>query len=61
MSIYKIRRGLYKSASVLGDAEAVEKSVKTRTPKPVARRVVRKAVYREQGKFMRRLLRALGL
>jgi hypothetical protein len=61
MKIYKARRFLYRAASVLGDAEAVQKSVKTRSPKPVVKRVVRKTVYRTEGKATRRVLKGLGL
>jgi hypothetical protein len=61
MNIFKLRRIAYRSASVLGDAEAVQKSVQTRSAKPVVKRVVRKSVYRAEGKATRKVLKGLGL
>lgn len=61
MTISHLRRLLYRSAATLGDVQAVQKSIKTRSPQPVAKRVVRKAVYRTENKYTRRALRSLGL
>lgn len=59
--IRQIRRSLYRAASVLGDVEAVDKSVSTRSPEPLFKRYARKTIYREQGKLTRKLLRKVGL
>lgn len=52
--IAALRRLLYRSGSVLGDVEAVERSVETGSPAPLARRVVRKYAWRTFGKAMRK-------
>jgi hypothetical protein len=46
--------GLYKAARMTRDARAVERSIETGSPAPIARRVVRIAAGRTFGKFMRR-------
>jgi hypothetical protein len=55
-AVSKARRGLYRWARILGDAEAAEKG-----PSAYARRRLRRSVYREEGKLTRRLFRKLGL
>lgn len=61
MNIYKIRRSLYRAAAVLGDVEAVQQSAKTRSVKPIAKRVVRREAYKAEGRATRRIMRSLGL
>lgn len=55
------RSSLYRIASFLGDVQAVQKSARQRSVKPIARRYVRKNVYRVQGKLTRKALKGLGL
>jgi hypothetical protein len=57
MTIRKFRRDLYKAGRDLGDIEAVVSG----NPGKVAKRVVRKRVYRVEGTVTRRWLRKLGL
>jgi hypothetical protein len=59
--ISKLRRRLYRAASVLGDVEAADKAVRTRSPAPLLKRYVRKGIYRTEGTVTRRLLRKVGL
>jgi hypothetical protein len=61
MTISQIRRLAWKTSSVLGDVQAVQQSARTRSVKPVARRVVRKAAYRAEGRATRKILRGFGL
>lgn len=51
-----LRRSLYRAARDLGDVEAAAKG-----PAPLARRVVRRQVYRHVNRGTRALLRGLGL
>lgn len=46
MLFSKIARASYRVGRVASDANAVERSVRTRSPKPVAKRLVRKAIGR---------------
>ncbi len=48
---------MYRTASLLGDVEAISSG----RPNVIAKRMVRKSVYRRQGATTRRLLRWLGL
>jgi len=48
--ISKVRRRLYRSASILGDVEAVSKG-----PSAMGRRVVRKSIWRVVGRLLRSL------
>lgn len=50
------RRSLYRIASILGDVEAAEKG-----PGAYAKRLVRRRVYRSNGRLLRYLLRTVGL
>ncbi len=52
MSISKIRSGLYKAASLLGDVQAVRKG-----PKAIGQRMIRKAAYRGFGSLLRKLFK----
>lgn len=52
----KARSTLYRLARGLGDVEAAAKG-----PKPLAKRLVRKAVYRNTNRSTRRILRIFGL
>jgi hypothetical protein len=61
MNLFKIRRSLYRTASILGDAQAVNKSIRTRSVKPAAKRVVRKEVYKAEGRATRAIFRQIGL
>lgn len=47
---------LYRAARASADVRAAEKG-----PRAVGKRVVRKTVYREEGRVTRRLFRGLGL
>lgn len=49
MTLSKIRRSLYRSASLLGDAQAA------RSPSTAIRRVARKTAWRSFGRLMRRV------
>jgi hypothetical protein len=57
MTIRKPRRSLYRDARILGDVEAVASG----KPSKVAKRVVRRRVYRAEGTITRRWLRRMGL
>jgi hypothetical protein len=61
MTIGRLRHYLYRGGSILGDVEAVQKSERQRSARPVVHRVVRKVVYREEGQVTRRVFRAFGL
>jgi len=52
--IGKARRGLYGWGRILGDVRAVERSAKSGSAAPIARRIVRKSAWRTVGKLMRR-------
>lgn len=52
----RTRSSFYRWARILGDVEAAEKG-----PAPLAKRLVRKRIYRTQGTVTRRILRVLGL
>lgn len=52
----KIRREGYRALSILGDVEAAE-----RGPAPLAKRLIRKRVYRHVGRGTRSVLRSFGL
>jgi hypothetical protein len=54
MTLSGLRRGLYRGARVLGDVEAVRRSVRTGSVKPLGRRLVRKALWRGFGRAMRK-------
>jgi hypothetical protein len=54
MTLSGLRRGLYRGGRVLGDVEAVRRSVRTGSVKPLGRRMVRKALWRGFGRAMRR-------
>jgi hypothetical protein len=54
MRLSAIRRLLYRGGSVLGDVEAVERSIETGSPAPLARRYVRKLAYRGLSKALRK-------
>jgi hypothetical protein len=57
MGIRKTRSALYRAARVLGDVQAVEKSIKTGSPAPVTKRYVRKVAYRKVNGALAGLLR----
>jgi hypothetical protein len=61
MNIAQIRRIAWKTSSILGDVQAVQRSAKTGSVSPIAKRVVRKAAYRTEGRCTRKALRSLGL
>lgn len=52
----RTRSTLYRWARILGEVEAAEKG-----PGPLAKRLVRKRVYRVEGRTTRRWLRKFGL
>jgi len=55
--INKARSGLYRWARILGDVQAVERSVQTGSPAPVARRLLRKRAGPAYGKAIGKILR----
>ena len=57
MSLSKLRRQLYRAGRDLGDVEAVASG----NPDKIARRALRKRVYRAEGRVTRRWLRRFGL
>ena len=57
MTLRKLRRSLYRDARILGDVEAVASG----NPGKMAKRVVRRKVYRAEGTITRRRLRKFGL
>lgn len=57
MSIARTRSLLYRSARVLGDVQAVKRSVRKGSPRPLFKRIVRRIVGRRVGL----LLRSFGL
>ena len=61
MNIRKIRRALYRGGAILGDVQAVQDSVHQKSAKPAARRLVRREVYKAEGKATRKFLRSIGL
>jgi hypothetical protein len=61
MNIAQIRRIAWKTSSILGDVQAVQRSASTRSAAPVAKRIVRKEIYRTQGRATRSILRSLGI
>ena len=52
----RVRRGAYRLGVVLGDVEAAR-----RGPAALGRRLVRKGVYRAEGRWTRKVLRQIGL
>lgn len=52
----KTRRPVYRLGSIMGDIEAAE-----RGPAPLAKRLIRKRVYRHVGRGTRSVLRSFGL
>lgn len=56
MNLSKLRPLLYRSGAVLGDVSAAR-----RGPAALGKRVVRKQVYRAQGRASRKILRSIGL
>jgi len=57
MTIRKLRRSLYRDARILGDVEAVASG----NPGKIGERIVRRRVYRKEGKLTRRWLRKFGI
>jgi hypothetical protein len=56
-SLSRFRRQLYRAARDMGDVEAAGSG----NPAKVVKRVVRRRVYREEGKLTRRVPRRFGL
>ena len=57
MNLRKLRRQLYRDARIVGDVEAAASG----KPSKVAKRVVRRRVYRAEGTITRRWLRKMGM
>ena len=57
MTLRKLRRSMYRFGRDLGDVEAVASG----NPAKVGKRIVRRRIYREEGKLTRRFLRKMGL
>lgn len=54
MNLNQISRALYRAGRITRDARAVERSLETGSPAPIAHRLVRKALYRGFGKVVRK-------
>ena len=54
-AISKIRRAGYPALRYLGDAQAVEKALKTGTAKPIEKRIERRVLGRTAGQLIRLL------
>lgn len=54
MNLNNLSNTLYRAARITRDIRAVERSIETGSPAPIARRVVRKALYRGLGKVVRK-------
>ena len=52
---------IYRILSKVNDARAVRRAVQQRSARPIVKRVVRKNVYRVEGKLTRKLLRKIGM
>lgn len=61
MSIRKIRSLSYRVGRDLGNVEAIERSVQTGSPKPLVKRAIRRAAYRNTNRWLSRFLRMIGL
>ena len=54
-SLGRARSGLYRAARLLGDVQAIQRSARTGSAVPIARRMERRVVGRAVGKNLRRL------
>ena len=57
LTLNKIRGWLYGSAKVLGDVQAVQRSVEEGSPKPLVKRVGRRIAGKLTGRFLGALFR----
>jgi len=57
MKLWRLRRSLYRGARILGDVEAVEKTIETGSPTPVAKRAERRLLWRIVGRWLGRATR----
>jgi hypothetical protein len=55
MKLWRLRRSLYRAARVLGDVEAVERTIEKGTPGPVVKRIERRWLWRIAGRLLRRV------
>jgi hypothetical protein len=60
-NISQARRNAYRVARALGNAEAIQRSVKTGSPAPIVKRALRRSAYRSTNRTLSRVLRSLGL
>lgn len=56
-ALRKLRRAMYRGASILGDVNAGARAYETRSADPVIMRVARKGVWRKTGGVLGRLMR----
>ncbi len=56
-AINRTRRGAYKFARALGNVEAVDRAIETKSAKPLVKRVARRGAYRFTNKGLARFLR----
>ncbi|HEU5004324.1 MAG TPA: hypothetical protein VFW71_16310 [Actinomycetota bacterium] len=54
-SLGRARRSLYRTARILGDIEAVQRSARRGSVVPIARRMERRVVRRAVGRSLRRM------
>jgi hypothetical protein len=57
MKLWRLRRRLYQSARILGDFEAVERSIDKGTPAPIAKRIERRTLWRLIGEILGKISR----
>ncbi len=57
MSLWRVRRGLYRGARILGDVEAVERSIEKGSAAPLVKRVERRWLWRLVGRLLGRATR----
>ncbi|HZT75502.1 MAG TPA: hypothetical protein VFA27_02515 [Vicinamibacterales bacterium] len=57
MKLWKVRRSAYRVGRVLGDVEAVERSIERGSVAPIAKRVERRWLWRLVGRLLGRVTR----
>jgi len=57
MKLWRVRRDLYRGARILGDVEAVERSIEKGSPVPIAKRLERRWLWRLVGRLIGRATR----
>lgn len=57
MKVSSVRSALYLAGRLLGDEQAVSKSIRTGSPRPVVKRAERRILGRVAGRAIRRIVR----